>query len=380
MALASRARKERLGHAGRVFRARVALAVGTLAGAIALLVTLVFLGGVIQRIEGRPRPRAQALIGEVIIILAMASAAVLLRRYARSPRGAAISGRASTVAAHNADSTTLTASQPTAHHRRKRKRRPPPPASRASEWTVRYALSAYVVVLVIGVVLVSAFTDGELRLGLGVILVDATMLATLVPLRRRGALTARDLGLRRTSPARSVGLVAVSLFAVGAIEAIWSRGILQQPVTPLVVTLHESTAAKILGGFAAALSAPVCEEIFFRGLLYRSLRNRMRVGGAALLAGALFAIVHATTYPLDSLPPKLAFGVIACLLYEYTGSLYPGIALHSLIDASGFEARITGHTAVVLDAFLVLGVALLVYAGTRRRWPLSQGRRLRTSA
>jgi membrane protease YdiL (CAAX protease family) len=109
-----------------------------------------------------------------------------------------------------------------------------------------------------------------------------------------------------------------------------------------------------------AVSAPVVEEIFFRGLLYRSLRNRLSVLPAALIAGVMFGLVHITSYPLDTLPVKAAFGVIACLLYERTGSLLPGIALHSFVDASSIEVSLTGNDLIVLGSFLCLALVLLV--------------------
>jgi len=87
----------------------------------------------------------------------------------------------------------------------------------------------------------------------------------------------------------------------------------------------------------------VVEEIFFRGLLYRCLRNRLAVLPAALIAGCLFGLVHITGYPLVTLPVKAALGLNACLLYEQTGSILPGIALHSLVDGTAFEAALTGH-------------------------------------
>lgn len=105
-----------------------------------------------------------------------------------------------------------------------------------------------------------------------------------------------------------------------------------------------------------------------RGLLYRALRNRLNVAPAALIDGLLFGAIHATTYPLDTLPPRIAFGAVTCLLYERTGSLLPGIALHCFIDAAGFEAAITGHNYIVNEGFLALGTLLLVYSATRHLW------------
>lgn len=241
-----------------------------------------------------------------------------------------------------------------------RKRRPPPPAS---GWTVRYAVGALVVSVVVAIALVILLSREELRLGVGVLALDVVMLALLIPLHRRRRFTARALGLWPAAPARSVGLVVLAVIVVGIVNAVWLQGVmgLKRPAAQ-GITLHESTAAAILTGFAVAVCAPVIEEIFFRGFLYRALRNRLPIGPAAVINGVIFGAVHGVTYPLDTLPPRMAFGVIACLLYEYTGSLYPAIALHCLIDAAAFEAATAGGDGVAFLVFAALGAGVLLYA------------------
>lgn len=248
-----------------------------------------------------------------------------------------------------------------------RTRRKPRPAPRVSGWTARYALHAYLVVVGAGAAAAIALPARELRVGIGVIVVDVVMIATLIPLRRSRGLSASELGLRSSPPVKSVGLVVLAVVVLVVVTSIWDRGMLaHQPVTPVLATMHEDVLVQILGGAAAAVCAPVVEEIFFRGLLYRSFRSRMNIGSATVLAGALFGLAHATTYPLHTLPLKVAFGVIACLLYEYTGSLYPCIALHSFVDFTAFEFAISGRDRVALPVFLVLGASVLLYGGIRR--------------
>jgi membrane protease YdiL (CAAX protease family) len=234
--------------------------------------------------------------------------------------------------------------------------------------SIGYALGALGVLVAAGIALGLLLDRSELRLGVGVLAIDALMLAALVPVCRTRGFTARALGLRPTAPARAVGLVALAVIAVAAVNAAWLQGVLglKHPASE-GVTLHESTAATILTGFAVAVSGPVVEEIFFRGFLYRAFRSSLAVAPAALLNGVIFGALHGITYPLDTLPPRMAFGVIACLLYEYTGSLYPGIALHCLIDAAAFEAATTGHDGVVLLGFAALGGVVLLYALVRSR-------------
>lgn len=251
--------------------------------------------------------------------------------------------------------------------RRKRKRRPAPPAE---SWTASYSIAALVAVLIVGVaegtVLVLVMGSGTLAKALGGILLDLTLLAALIPLYRRRPFRLNDLGLRRAPAAASVGWVVLAVIVVGLTNWLWLDKVLgKRTGGSLGITLHGSTLALVLAGVFMALTAPVIEEIFFRGVLYRSLRNNLSVPVAAVIAGAIFALVHWLSYPLDTLPPRFAFGVIACLLYERTGSLLPAIALHCLIDASGYETAVTGHDQIVFPAFVALGVALLIYRGVR---------------
>lgn len=54
------------------------------------------------------------------------------------------------------------------------------------------------------------------------------------------------------------------------------------------------------------LAAPIVEEMFFRGFLYRSLRNRMGVVPAALIIAIVFGLGH-TQYALLERPQQAMF-------------------------------------------------------------------------
>jgi membrane protease YdiL (CAAX protease family) len=244
----------------------------------------------------------------------------------------------------------------------------PGPTARAQRWTVRYALASLVVALVTagGLAVALAGVGVTLPRGPGVLVIDAMFLATLVPLYRSGSLRPIDLGLRPVPGARSVGLVLLGLIIYGWSSALWSSWVHPPPVHSTFAGVgQQSTIVIVLTGFAAAVSAPVVEEIFFRGFLYRSLRNRMGVTLACLIVGAVFGLGH-TQYPLSVRPVLAAFSVITCLLYERTGSLLPGIAMHSFIDASGFEYALSGRSTVVLAVFALLALGLLALAFIRR--------------
>jgi membrane protease YdiL (CAAX protease family) len=240
----------------------------------------------------------------------------------------------------------------------------PEPTARSRQWSIRYALAAYVVTFLGVTALAASLYFGlgvQLPVGAGVLVVDATLLFALLPLRRRGGLRRQDLGLRGAPGARSVGLVVLSLIAYTLVAGLWVAVVHPHAgAGALADVRNQSTINTVVAIVAVALSAPVVEEIFFRGLLYRSLRNRLSILPAALVAGALFGLVHITSYPLDTLPVKAAFGVIACLLYERTGSLLPGIALHSFVDASAIDIALENNDLIVITTFLALAAGLLI--------------------
>lgn len=246
----------------------------------------------------------------------------------------------------------------------------PKPTARSQRWSVRYALLAYVLTFAGTGVLASVLYFGlgvHMRVGVGVLMVDAVLLGSLLPLRRWHGLSLDDLGIRSVPAARSIGLVVLALLVYVVVTVLWLIVVHPPAGTDALANVrHESTGNVVLAIIAVAVSAPIVEEVFFRGLLYRSLRNRLSILPAALLAGALFGLVHITSYPLDTLPVKAAFGVIACLLYERTGSLLPGIGLHSFIDASAIDLALTGNDLIVLAGFSLLVVVLLIRACVRR--------------
>ena len=237
----------------------------------------------------------------------------------------------------------------------------PSPTDRSREWTVRYALIAYVVmwVILLALGLPLALLGVHFGIGLGALLTETVFLATLIPLWRRGGLGVRDLGLRLVPGARATALALIALIVYGWISVLWRRALHPAPISSNFAGIsHHGTAAIVLAGFAACVAAPVAEEVFFRGFLYRCLRNRFSIVPACLVVAVMFGLVH-TQYPLAGKLAVASFSVITCLLYERTGSLLPGIAIHSLVDGSGFEHALTGNVSVVVSVYLLLAVVLL---------------------
>ncbi|MCK6480538.1 MAG: CPBP family intramembrane metalloprotease [Planctomycetes bacterium] len=106
--------------------------------------------------------------------------------------------------------------------------------------------------------------------------------------------------------------------------------------TALAMGPSSAIAAESLAG---VVTAPLLEEVLFRGLLYRWSREATRhwggprsVGFAVLLSGVLFTIGHGGG--VAALAGILAYGAVAALLYEWRGSLVAPIALHAVMNGA----------------------------------------------
>ncbi len=124
----------------------------------------------------------------------------------------------------------------------------------------------------------------------------------------------------------SLGLLILS-YLVRLVYGIIAMALGMQIPQQDVLTRLDMTGWGFLGTLiAAGVIAPVAEEIFFRGFLYGGLRRRIGVVGGMIISTLFFTVLHFT---LPLFIPIFVLGLFLAMLYEYTGSLYPGIFLHS---------------------------------------------------
>jgi len=151
------------------------------------------------------------------------------------------------------------------------------------------------------------------------------------------------------------------------LDAIWS--LLTHPGKEKLLEQlgsNEGTLLLVLSAALTCVMAPMCEEFLFRGMVFTSLRPWGTLP-AALITGLLFGGVHATSAPAADLLPLAALGFGLCLLYRYTGSLYPGMAAHSLNNCIAFAA-LEGWSflaGVGLTAAGLAGIALVILSCRR---------------
>lgn len=95
--------------------------------------------------------------------------------------------------------------------------------------------------------------------------------------------------------------------------------------------LSRSTEGMFWSVLVCVILAPIAEEVFFRGFLYAGLRNRLGLGWAIVVSAAFFALAYLPA----AFVPTVLIGVILAVMYEMSGSLWPGIAARA---ALGFIA------------------------------------------
>ena len=163
-----------------------------------------------------------------------------------------------------------------------------------------------------------------------------------------------QLGFRRgvpLKPALGFAFMAILAFFIFAIsyQAIFRPENPQDIVQDLGA--DRSTALLIAGALLVVVVAPVAEEVFFRGFLFRVLRLRMAFWLAATIDGVLFGLVHGALVII----PVLAFlGFVLCWAYERSGTLLVPIALHALNNALAY-----GVTTEEAAPALAAGVTML---------------------
>jgi CAAX protease family protein len=226
----------------------------------------------------------------------------------------------------------------------------PRDSSNWAPWTAPVALLAVLAVALLGgaaVAVVAVIAGADLDdppAGFNIAATavqDIGMVAIAVAFARySGSLGAVELGLRHPRWRRALAWMAATWFGFLVFSASWvtALGINERQDVPDELGADESTLALVGVTILVTVMAPVCEEIFFRGFFFRSLRNWRGPWVAAVVTGLVFGGVHVFGSPVGYLLPLAAFGFGLCLLYWRTGSLLPCIALHALNNSLALGA------------------------------------------
>jgi membrane protease YdiL (CAAX protease family) len=195
--------------------------------------------------------------------------------------------------------------------------------------------------------------------------------------RSVGPVIPAQFGLRRTPLWRAVGMVALALIAFYLLSGLWSAliGIDGNDELPDSLGVDRSTYALVAVCVLVTVVAPLAEEFLFRGFFFGALRNWHGPWLAAIVTGVVFGAIHGASTDAEFLPPLMMLGILLCLLRWRTGSLLPGIALHSINNAIAFgvTAADWGAGAIVLLMIGSVGTCMLIcwpWIGSRSDRPV----------
>jgi sodium transport system permease protein len=140
----------------------------------------------------------------------------------------------------------------------------------------------------------------------------------------------RTLGLSRP-PLAAVGLAVV----LGATAWLFAGGVVSRLLPPpesltralqRLIQLGDEPMPLWVVWLVLGLTPGVCEEVFFRGLIFSGMR-RLGAWPAVLVTALLFGLAHASIYRLL---PTFILGVLLGVLRWRSGSVLPGIAMHAV--------------------------------------------------
>lgn len=151
--------------------------------------------------------------------------------------------------------------------------------------------------------------------------------AVSYPAERPAAAGLRALGLRGFHAARAAGGVIAGFVAIYLFGTLYDLLRIPTNVDALLREAVRAPLTTLAALLVAVAVAPVCEEIFFRGFLLPGLARTMPIWAAVLLSALVFGFAHADP---GSFVPLVAIGVVLGALRVWTGSVWPGMALHAL--------------------------------------------------
>lgn len=102
----------------------------------------------------------------------------------------------------------------------------------------------------------------------------------------------------------------------------------------LMRILRSSRSAVYLVAFLATFSAPIVEEVIYRGIIYSAFYKAFGVAVAVIVASTLFAGVHFLQYNGDvtALIMICLLSLVLTLVRVRTGNLLPCIVLHTVFN------------------------------------------------
>src|SRR5262245_18116586 len=142
----------------------------------------------------------------------------------------------------------------------------------------------------------------------------------------------RTLGWGWIPQFRMIHAIGLAFFMF--VVAISLKYALPDKETDLEKVLKMGVAVRIMVAALAVLTAPMIEEIVYRGVIYSSVEGLMGKGAAVTFVTLLFALVHVPQYwgSVATIAAILSLSFVLTLLRAWTGKLLPCVATHLVFN------------------------------------------------
>ena len=140
----------------------------------------------------------------------------------------------------------------------------------------------------------------------------------------------------------AAGIVIVMIYgaAILAIENVTGSDLSRLAEgNPLPETDAMTDPVWFVLGLSVIVAAPLAEELFFRGLVFRAIQARWGLVAGMIISGLLFALVH---FEISVVIPFWGIGMVFAFAYYRSGSLWTPVIAHAIFNGVSFAVTIAG--------------------------------------
>jgi membrane protease YdiL (CAAX protease family) len=149
--------------------------------------------------------------------------------------------------------------------------------------------------------------------------------------------------LQRNPESRAARVIAKSAFMVGVLVAVLGISIVLERILPqkedtvFDLLMKSSRQVRIWLAILAVFTAPLVEEVVYRGVVYSALRRRIGLNWSIAIVTLLFAGVHFPQYwgAWAGLAGLTFLSFVLTVVRATTKSIYPCIVIHMLNNIVG---------------------------------------------
>lgn len=206
----------------------------------------------------------------------------------------------------------------------------------------------------------------------------------LVRLHTDGRLNRREYLRFGSDSSTPQFLLATAVLFIMIQPVIWLLGHLNSLIPmPELFTDLQKNQYEMIEGFLrkegtmalalinVALVPSICEEVLFRGYLFRSFERSFRTATAIVFSGLLFGLFH---LQLPNLLPLSALGVLLAIVTWASNSLWPAILAHLINNAGGVllakffpDTLFTEMSAETMPPIWMVALSV-IFSGILIRW------------